>query len=109
MANTSYLKYHKRELEDNINDLNSLLISLQNSINELKVIKQNIKKGYELNEVSGDNNYINTIIEKEQSLYNDITNTVIPVTRQKISYLKDQIQQQEEAEAAEAAEEENNN
>jgi len=95
MASLWYMRYHKNELENNLNDINNILASLQNSINELQVVKQNIKAGYTLNEVSADNNYIDTIIEKEQAIYNDLVNVVIPTTKNKISYLRQKIREKE--------------
>lgn len=102
MASASYYRNRKIQYINCLNGVTETANSLQMAINLLEKIIDIQRRGYSVDDVSGDSNYLSHLLEKERKIYSNIVNTIIPNTKSIIRNLDYQIADAEAREAMES-------
>lgn len=103
MENSDYLKNKKNEYINCLNNAVATANNLQMAINILNSLINVQNDSYKVDDSTADGSYLSRLKAKEEKIYSNIVNNVIPGTRSIIDNLEYQIA---DAEAHEALEEE---
>lgn len=87
MARSDDLKRERRRYQECLSNVTCTANSLSRSIATLKTLIEEQKEGYSVDDLGGGSNYLNYLLESENSIYSNIVNNIIPGTRNKISNL----------------------
>lgn len=91
MAWSDVLRTKRNRYVDCLNNALTTASNLERAIDSLSGIIERQNDGYVVDEQSGDGNYIFRLRSKEQGIYNNIVNNVVPGTRSIINNLNHQI------------------
>lgn len=101
MKNSDALKDKRRRIINSLQNVSSTAEYLSNSISSLNSLSVMQNSCYQVDDISGDGNYLIKLIENEQAIYSNIVNNIIPSLRSKIESLDWEIADAESREALE--------
>ena len=101
MKDSDILKDKRRRIINSLQNVNSTAENLSSSISSLNRLSTMQNSCYQVDDSSGDGNYLVKLIEKEQSIYSNIVNNIIPSLRNRIESLDWEIADAESREAIE--------
>ncbi len=101
MANSDYLKNKRIKYINCLNNAVATANNLQMSINILSSVINVQNNAYKIDDISAGESYLNNLKSKEERIYSNIVNNVIPGTRSIIDDLECQIMDAEAQEALE--------
>lgn len=102
MASSVYLKNKKEKYISCLNHATATANNLQTAIRILDSMINSQKSAYKVDDASGDGSHLSRLKAKEEKIYSNIVNNVIPGTKQIISNLNSQISDALAKEALEA-------
>lgn len=102
MASSDYLKSKKAKYINCLNHATATANNLQTAIRILDSMINSQKSAYKVDDASGDGSYLSRLKAKEEKIYANIVDNVIPGTKQIINNLNSQISDALAKEALEA-------
>lgn len=99
MEKSTELKNKKTDYQECLRRVRNTATALEKSINTVNSAISTQSEAYNVDDVKGGTNYLNYLLEKENGIYSDIVNNVIPALTSKISGLTTEITDQTQKEA----------
>lgn len=87
MALSDDLRWEKNRYERSLNHVCNTANNLSNSINTLRKVRNIQNACYQVNDVGGGGSYLDRLIEREERIYSNIVNNIIPNVRSRIRNL----------------------
>jgi len=93
------LKAKKREYKESYKKVSNTANALKGAIGSLKIAIQYQNSSYRINDVSGGSNHLDHVLEKEQEIYSNIVDNILPGIDSKIRGLEEDIERALEEES----------
>ena len=103
MATAAELKRKKRLYKECLANVKNTGYELKSSIEKINSLLNIQGSCYKVDDVNGGSNYLDYLLETENSIYSNIVNNIIPGLNSKINNLEWQITDAEQKEALEKA------
>lgn len=91
MEQSDILTRERQKYSNLLEDVRTTCRHLKKGISKLDSVSNKVIKGYSIDDVSADRNYLEKTKEKAEDLYHQLKETVIPAIEQKIHKLSDDI------------------